>query len=195
MYNWYQNIFHAIAVLIVFHAANEKPEENKIETRQQIKKGRSKHCCCRQSTWIIIAPLSHRYCSAVAPLSLRCCSVVAPLSHRYRTTIVPLSLRRSRYVVALLSHLCRTAIAPLSLRFCCSCCCYVVAPAIASAVAPFSRRCRTAVALLSLLSLRCRCCCSCCCSCCRNSITAAIAPDVTHDRCLKRQNKGNGFHR
>ena len=38
VYNWYQNIFHTIAVLIVFHAANEKKEsdEKKIKTRQQI---------------------------------------------------------------------------------------------------------------------------------------------------------------
>ena len=38
VYSWYQNIFHMIAVLIVFHAANEKKQnENNIKTIQQLK--------------------------------------------------------------------------------------------------------------------------------------------------------------
>ena len=168
----------------------KKTEENNIKTRQKIKKGRSKRCCRLQSTWLIIAPLLHRYRSvvymllhrcrtAVTPLSLRCCSVVAPLLHRYHT-----------------------AIATLSLRYYCSCCRYTVAPAIASnvallsrrcctAVAPLSLRCRSAVALLTLLSL----CCCCFCSCCHNSVTADISPVVAHGHFIKRQNQGNGFHR
>ena len=101
-------------------------EENKIKTRQQIKKGKSKRCCRLQSTWIIIALLLHRYCSAVTQLSLRCRSVVALLSHRYR------------YAVDLLSLRCRTAIAPLLFR-CCS-----------ATVSPLLRCCRTAIAPVSL---------------------------------------------
>ena len=169
----------------------KKTEEKYNKTRQKIKKGTPKRCCCHQSTWLIIALLSHRYCSAVAPLLLCCRSVVAPLSHRYRTAIVPLSLGRCCSVVAPLSHRYLTGIAPLSLHCCCSCCRYSVAPAIASAVAPLLRRCLTAVAPLSLLSLRFRC----CRSFCRNGITASIAPSVTHGLRLKRQNQGNGFHR
>ena len=30
VYSWYQNIFHVIAVLIVFHAANEKTRKETI---------------------------------------------------------------------------------------------------------------------------------------------------------------------
>ena len=134
VYNWYQNIFHAFAVLIVFHAANEKTEENKIKTRQQIKKGRSKRCCRHQSTWLIIAPLSYRYRSAVALLSLRC-----------RTAITPLSFRCRYAAVAPLLRCCRTAIAPLLL--------YCRSAAVAPAVATLSHRYRTAIAPLSL-----RCC-------------------------------------
>ena len=128
VYNWYQNIFYAIAVLIVFHAANEKPEEKKNKTRQQIKKGRSELCCRCQSTWLIIAPLSQRYRSDVAPLLLSCRSVDALLSHRYCTTIVPLLLHCCCSVVTLLLHRYHTAIPPLSLRCCRSCCRYAVAP-------------------------------------------------------------------
>ena len=70
------------------------------------KEGKSKRCCCRQSTWLIIALLSHRYRSAIAPISLRYHSIVAPLSHCYRTAIVPpLSLR------------CPAAVVPLSYRY------------------------------------------------------------------------------
>ena len=141
----------------------KKPEENKIKTRQKIKKGGSKRCCHCQSTWLIIAPLSHCFRSAVAlPLSLLSCAAVAPLSHRYCSTVAPLLLLllllRSRTAippilrhchsaavapaVATQSHHYHTAIAPLLLRCCCSCCCY--------AVSPLSLRCRTVVEPLSL---------------------------------------------
>ena len=101
------------------------------------KEGKSKRCCRRQSTWLIIALLSNRYHSAVTLILIRCCSVVAPLSQRYRTATVPLLLRHCRSVVALLSHCYCTGIAPLSLRCCRSCCFY--------AVAPLSHRCRAVV--------------------------------------------------
>ena len=106
----------------------KKLEENKIKTREQNKRSKSKRCCRRQFTWLIIALLSNRYRSAVAPMSLRCHSVVAPLSQHYRTATVPLSLRRCCFVVALLSHRYHTGIPPLSLRCFLSCCRYAVAP-------------------------------------------------------------------
>ena len=125
----------------------KKPEEKNVKTRQQIKKRGSKYFFCRQSTWLIIAPLLHRYCSAVAPLTLRCrtavaalsllrCSVVAPLLHRYRYTIAPLLL-------VLLSHRYRTTIAPLLLH------CHSAAAVIATQ----SHRYHSTVAPLPLLSL------------------------------------------
>ena len=116
----------------------KKLEEKKIKTREQNKGRKSKRCCRRQFTWLIIALLSNRYHSAVAPILLRCHSVVAPLSQRYRTATVPMSLRRCRSVVALLSHRYHTGIAPLSLR----CCRY--------AVAPLSHRCRAVFELRPL---------------------------------------------
>ena len=135
----------------------KKPEENKIKTRQQIKKGKSKRFC-RQSTWLIIALLSHRYRYAVALLSLCCRTDIASLSFRCRSAAVsPLSRR------------CCTAIALLSLH----CCSASVTPAVATQslliLTPLLLRCRavvaqlshrycSAIALLSLLSLRCRCC-------------------------------------
>ena len=98
----------------------KKREENKIKTRHQIKKGRSKRCCRRQSTCLIISLLSHRYCSVVAPILLRYRSVVAPLSHRYRTGIAPLLLRCCfpccRYAVTPVSNRCRAVVKPRSLR-------------------------------------------------------------------------------
>ena len=102
----------------------KKPEEKKIKTRQKIKKGRSKRCCRCQSTWLVIAPMLHRFCSAVALLSLRCrtaiamlslyCpSAVAPLLHRYRSAVAPpLSLHCCTAVAPLL-HRYRTTVAPL----------------------------------------------------------------------------------
>ena len=106
----------------------KKLEENKIKTREQNKGRKSKRCCRRQFTWLIIALLSNRYCSAVAPILLRSHSVVAPLSQGYHTATVPLSLRRCCSAVALLSHRYHTGIPPLLLRCYCSCCCYSVAP-------------------------------------------------------------------
>ena len=142
MDNWFRNIFHAIAVLIVFHAANKKTVRNKIKTREQNKGRKFKslllspihlahhrstveplllRCrtdittlslCCRSA----FAPLWHRCHSAVAPLLLCCCTSIAPVSHRYRSTVAPLlSLLlslRSRTAIAPLSRCCRTAIAP-----------------------------------------------------------------------------------
>ena len=62
-----------------------------------------------------------------APLLLLCCTAVAPLSLRCRSAVIPLS-------------------------FCCchSCCCYAVAPAIASAVTPLSLRCCSIITQMSL---------------------------------------------
>ena len=149
MYNWYRNIFHAFAIQIVFHAAKEKTEgKKKLKQGSITKEGKSKRCCRRQSTCLIIALLSNRYRSAVAPilphchsvvapLSQRYRSVVAPLSQRYRTATVPLSLRRCCSIVALLSHLYRTSVAPLLPHCCRSCCRY--------AVAPLSHRCPAVV--------------------------------------------------
>ena len=91
-------------------------KKKRLKQGSKTKEGKSKRCCCRQSTWLFIALLSNCYRSAVAPISLRCHSVVTPLSQRYRTVIFPLSLRRCRSVVALLSHRYHTGIAPLSLR-------------------------------------------------------------------------------
>ena len=133
MYNWYRNIFHAFAVLIVFHAANKKKlEENKIKTREKNKERKIKtllsspiHLDHHRST---VEPLSlrcrpdiatlslccrsavttllHRYCSAVAtPLLLCCRAPVTPLSHRYPSTVAPLKS-------LLMSLHSRTAIAP-----------------------------------------------------------------------------------
>ena len=112
-------------------------KKRRLKQGSKTKEGKSKRCCRRQSTWLIITLLSNRYRSAVAPISLRYHSVVAPLSQRYRTATVPLSLRRLRSVVALLSHRYNTGIPPLSLRCCYSCCRY--------AVAPLSHRCRAVV--------------------------------------------------
>ena len=106
----------------------KKLEENKIKTREQNKGRKSKRCCRRQFTWLIIALLSNCYRSAVVPISLRCHSVVAPLSQRYRITTVTLFLRRCCSVVALLSHRYHTGIPPMSLRCCHSFCRYAVAP-------------------------------------------------------------------
>ena len=94
----------------------KKLEENKIKTRQQIKKGRSKRCCCRQSTWIIIAPLLHCYRSAVAPLSLRCRTTIAALLLCCRSAVAPLSQRCFSAVTTPLSLRFRAAVAPLLLH-------------------------------------------------------------------------------
>ena len=138
----------------------KKLEEINIKTRQEINKGTSKRCCRRQSTWHIIAPLLHRYRSAVAPLSHHCCTAVAhyrhavsPLSLRCCTATAPLSFRCRSAAVAPLSRRCRTAIAPFSHRCCRSCCLYAVAP-VHTAIAPLSLRCRCCCYILAPLSHR-----------------------------------------
>ena len=86
VYIWYQNIFHVIAVLIVFHAANKKNrmkailnQDSNSRQRQDIvpvrnlKARKIKTFCHYLSTWLIIdlLPLLSLHCrSAVAPLSL-----------------------------------------------------------------------------------------------------------------------------
>ena len=87
--------------MIVFHAANEKPEQNKIKTRQR--QSRKEDQCfvvvanppssslLRCRTAIVLLLL--RYHTAIAPLSLRYRSAIAPLLHRYRSAIAPLLLR------------------------------------------------------------------------------------------------------
>ena len=140
----------------------KKTEENKIKTRQQIKKGRSKRCCRRQPTWLIIAPLSYRYRSAIAPLSHRHRYIVTQLSLRCGTAIALPSFRcRSAAVapaVALLSHRYHTGMDPLSL--CCfrSCRRYAVAPLLSllmllrsrTAITPLSLHCRSAAVTVSV---------------------------------------------
>ena len=113
--------------------------------------------CCRSA----ITLLSHRYRSDVAPpLSLRCRAAVAPLLHRYCSTVAPL--------MSLLLSLCSRTAITLLLRHCRSA---AVAPDVATqshryhtAIAPLSRRCRTALApsqrgykqfKIELLSLNC----------------------------------------
>ena len=130
----------------------KKLEENKIKTREQNKGRKSKRCCRRQFTWLIIALLSNRYRSAIAPLSLRYHSTIAPLSPRYRyavtllsllshNTIAPLLFRCRYSAVAPLSRSCHTNITPVSL--------HCRSAAVAPAVATQSHRYVTAVALLS----------------------------------------------
>ena len=161
VYNWYRNIFHAFAVLIVFHAANEKTGRKQDKKREQ-NKGRkietllsspihlAHHCstvepvslschtdiatlslCCRSA----VALLSHRYRSAVArPLLVRCRAAVTQLMHRYCSTVAPLM----SLLLLIRSH---TAIAPVSL--------HCRSAAVAPTVATQSHRYRTVVAPLS----------------------------------------------
>ena len=114
-------------------------------------------------------------CFIVAPLSHCCLSVFAPMLHRYRSTV---ALILSLLLLLLLSLFLSLLLSlQLSLR---SRSCYRLR--CRSAVAPLLLCCRSAVSLLPLLSLRCRCCLSCCCY----AVTADIAPAVTHGRHLKR---------
>ena len=132
-----------------FSCSERKKRKKKIKTRQQINKGKSKRCCRHQSTWLIIAPLSHRYCSTVALLSLICRSVVAPLSHQYRSAVAPS-----------LSLCCRAVVAPLSHRYCST-----VAPLLLLLLSLSSHN---AITPLSRHLLRC------CRSCCRSSVTPLL---------------------
>ena len=114
MYSWYQNIFHVLAVLIVFHAAN--------------KKNRTKTILKQDSNSI-----QRR---GIVPVS--------KMKARKIKTFLPLPIHLDRHpiaaaAVAPLSRRCPTAVAPLSLlllccRFCCSCCYNGITAAIASAV-------------------------------------------------------------
>ena len=174
-----------IAVLIVFHAGNEKKRIKRIlkqdsnsRQRQYIVpvsnlKARKIKTLLSLTIHLVHHPID---AAAVDLLLLRCCSTIAPLSLCYRSAVAALSL-----------HCCYAAASVTP----------AVAPAIASAVAPMSLRCRSAVAPLSLwccsaipplsvcfrsvfaplslLSLRCRC----CCSFCRYDVIAAIATAVT----------------
>ena len=138
MYNWYQKCFLAIAVLIVFHSANEKNRR-----QQDYNKTANQERKIKTLLSLPIHLAHHR--STIAPLSLRCPSGVAPLLHRYCTAIVPLSLCRYRSAaVALLLRCCRTAIVPVLLH----CRSASVAPAVATQshcyctrIAPLSLRC------------------------------------------------------
>ena len=66
-------------------------KKNRLKQDGKTKKGRSKCWCSRQSTWLIIDPLSHRYCSAISTMSLCCCSTVTPpLLLRCRAAVAPL---------------------------------------------------------------------------------------------------------
>ena len=147
VYNWYQNIFHAIAVLIVFHAANKKNrrKQDQNNTANQERKIKT----------LLSSPIHlahHR--SAVAPLFLLYRFAVALLSHCYRyavtllsprcpTTIAPLAFRCRSAAVATLSRCCRTVIAPVLL--------HCRSAAVAPAVATQSHLYHTAIAPLSLL--------------------------------------------
>ena len=62
-------------------SCSKRKNWKKTRLKQCTKEGKSKRCCCHQSTWLIITLLSNRYHSAVAPILLRCPSVVAPLLH------------------------------------------------------------------------------------------------------------------
>ena len=164
VYNWYQNMFHVIAILIVLHAANGEKrmktilkQDSKSRQRQDIVP--VSNLKARKIRTLLSLPI-HLYhhpiaAAAVTPLSLRC------LSAAFAPAVVKLSLLLSPQQL----FRCRSAVAPMSLR-CCSCCHSAVAPlslcsrfcrSVAAAVAP-------AVATLSLLisllmSLHCHSCC------------------------------------
>ena len=144
-----------------------KLEENRIKPRQQNKGRKIKtllsspiHLAHHRYT---VAPLSLRYRSTIAPLSLRCRTDIATVSPCYRSAVAPLSFRCRSAAVALLLRCCCTDIALVLLHYCSA----AVAPAVATqshryratvapllslllslrsltAIAPLSRRCRTA---------------------------------------------------
>ena len=102
MYSWYQNIFHVIAVLIVFYAANEKNRTKTILKQESNSKQRQdivpvSNLKARKIKTLLSLPIHlahHRFAAAaVAPLSIRCCSVVDPLLLRCCSAVAPLSLR------------------------------------------------------------------------------------------------------
>ena len=120
----------------------KKLEEKKIKIREQNKGRKIKtlllltiHLAHHRST---VKPLSLRCRTDIATLSLCCRSAVATLSHRYCSAVTPL-----------LSLPCCDDITPLLHRYCST-----VAPLLSlllllrsrTAIAPLSRRCRTATA-------------------------------------------------
>ena len=119
-------------------------KKRRIKQGSKTKEGKVKRCCCRQSTWLIIALLSNCYCSAIAPLSHQYRYAVALLSLRCRHAIAPLC---SAVATPLLLW-CRAAVTPLSHRYCST-----VDPLLSlllslrscTAIAPLSRRCRNAL--------------------------------------------------
>ena len=74
VYNWYQNIFHVFAVLIVFHAENKKNwNKTRLKQRMQNKE--------RKIKTFLSSPIhlaQHR--SDVAPLLLRCHTDIVTLT-------------------------------------------------------------------------------------------------------------------
>ena len=116
----------------------KKPDENNINTRQQLKQEISKHCCQHQSTCLIIQllPLQSVRChSYIALLSLLCRNAVASLS-----LSLPCYRSCCHYAVTPANA---SAVAQLSLSYCLCC---------RSAVSPLSLHCLSAVSLLSLRS-------------------------------------------
>ena len=125
----------------------KKLEEKKIKTREQNKGRKSKRCCRRQFTWLIIALLSNRYRSGIAPVLLGCRPDIATLSLCCRSAVTTLSHRYCSAVATPLLLCCRAPVTPLSHRYP-----YTVAPLLSlllslrsyTAIAPPSRRCQTA---------------------------------------------------
>ena len=124
-------------------------KKKRLKQGSKTKEVKSKRCCHRQSTWLIIALLLHRYRSAIAPLLLRCCTYIATLSLWCRSDVAPLFHRYCSAVATQLLLRCRAAVTPLSHRYCST-----VTPLLLlllslrsrTAIAPLSCRCQTAIA-------------------------------------------------
>ena len=167
-----------IAVLIVFHAANQKKRMKKILKqdsnsiqRQDIIPVSNLKASKIKTLLLLPIHLYHHPISdaAIARLSLRCRSAIAAVAPAVATLSLLISLLlllRCCSTVTPLSLHCQSAIAQLLLH--CRCCCYTATPAIApavtpavalmllrcrSAIIPLSVQCRSVVAPLSLLSL------------------------------------------
>ena len=139
VYSWYQNIFHVISVMIVFHAANGKKrmktilkqDRNSRQRQDIVPVSNLKERKIKNLLSLPIHLAHHRFAAAgVALLSLRslvaplcCCSVLALML--LHSVVAPLSLCNSSDVARLslycvwLSLGCRSAVAWLSLG-CCS---------------------------------------------------------------------------
>ena len=96
VYSWYQNIFHVIAVLIEFHAANEKSQMKTILKQDSTSKQRQyivpvSNLKARKIKTLLSLPIHlahHRFAAAsVAPLLLNCCSAVALLSLCFHSAV------------------------------------------------------------------------------------------------------------